>query len=46
MFIFVSLVLAGGEAGDVTETQKEFLYIIDTNVVRLTFNRSSDRFTP
>ena len=28
--------LAGGEAGEVTETQKEFLYIIDTNVVRLT----------
>lgn len=28
--------LAGGDAGPVTETQKEFLYIIDTNVVRLT----------
>jgi signal transduction histidine kinase/DNA-binding response OmpR family regulator len=28
--------LAAGEAGAVTETQKEFLYIIDTNVVRLT----------
>jgi signal transduction histidine kinase/DNA-binding response OmpR family regulator len=28
--------LAGGEAGSVTDTQKEFLYIIDTNVVRLT----------
>jgi signal transduction histidine kinase/DNA-binding response OmpR family regulator len=28
--------LASGDAGPVTETQKEFLYIIDTNVVRLT----------
>jgi signal transduction histidine kinase/CheY-like chemotaxis protein len=28
--------LAGGDAGPVTETQREFLYIIDTNVVRLT----------
>jgi signal transduction histidine kinase/DNA-binding response OmpR family regulator len=28
--------LMAGDAGPVTETQKEFLYIIDTNVVRLT----------
>lgn len=28
--------LAAGDAGPVTDTQREFLYIIDTNVVRLT----------
>jgi signal transduction histidine kinase/CheY-like chemotaxis protein len=28
--------LSSGDAGPVTETQREFLYIIDTNVVRLT----------
>lgn len=32
---YVKLLIAG-DAGPITETQKEFLYIVDTNVVRLT----------